>query len=127
MRQTLILALVAALALGQTACSGKPADTAPQPVAAVPASAPAASAPASSAPVAAPPASAAAPGDDKAYCDALSGLALRYVRSAGGDGGSAADLNVLGAVTDCNRGHYDKAIPYLERRLRGAGITLPPR
>ena len=73
------------------------------------------------------PISAAGQSDDKAYCDALGGLALRYVRTAGGDGGSAADLNVLGAITDCNKGRYDKAIPYLERRLRGAGVTLPPR
>lgn len=70
---------------------------------------------------------AAAQSDDKAYCDALGALASRYIRSAGGDGGSAPDLNVLGAISDCNKGRYDKAIPYLERRLRGVGITLPPR
>jgi hypothetical protein len=73
------------------------------------------------------PTGAAAQSDDKAYCDALGGLASRYIRSAGGDGGSAADLNVLGAITDCNKGRYDKGIPYLERRLRGVGVTLPPR
>jgi hypothetical protein len=73
------------------------------------------------------PSGAAAQSDDKAYCDQLGALALRFVRSAGGDGGSAADLNVLGAITDCNKGRYDKGIPYLERRLRGAGVTLPPR
>jgi len=77
--------------------------------------------------VAALPLGAAAQTDDKAYCDQLGALASRFVRSAGGDGGSAADLNVLGAITDCNRGRYDRGIPYLERRLRGAGVTLPPR
>lgn len=77
--------------------------------------------------VAALPLGAAAQSDDKTYCDQLGALASRYVRSAGGDGGSAADLNVLGAVTDCSKGRYDKGIPYLERRLRGAGVTLPPR
>ena len=71
--------------------------------------------------------SAAAQSDDKAYCDALGSLASRYIRSAGGDGGSAPDLNVLGAITDCSKGRYDKAIPYLEKRLRGVGVTLPPR
>ena len=30
----------------------------------------------------------------------------------------APDLNVLGAITDCNKGRYDKRIPYLEKRLR---------
>jgi hypothetical protein len=70
---------------------------------------------------------AAAQGNDKAYCDALGALASRYVRSAGGEGGSAPDLNVLGAITDCSKGRYDKGIPYLERRLRGVGVTLPPR
>jgi hypothetical protein len=34
---------------------------------------------------------------------------------------------VLGAITDCNRGRYDRAIPFLERRLRDVGVTLPPR
>lgn len=108
MKRYLILALVAALPIGQAACSGKPTDT-------------------GTLPVAAPPASAAAQSDDKAYCDKLGALASRFVRSAGGDGGSAPDLNVLGAITDCNRGRYDRAIPFLERRLRDVGVTLPPR
>jgi len=73
------------------------------------------------------PAGAAAQGDDKAYCDALGALASRYVGSAGGDGRQAPDLNVLGAITDCDKGRYEKSIPYLERRLRGVGVTLPPR
>ena len=77
--------------------------------------------------VAALPVGAAAQSDDKTYCEALGALALRFIRTAGGDGGSAPDLNVLGAIADCDRGRYDRAIPYLERRLRGAGVTLPPR
>ena len=117
MKRYLILALVAALPIGQAACSGKPTDTGTLPVATVPASAP----------VAAPPASAAAQSDDKAYCDKLGALASRYVGSAGADGRQAPDLNVLGAISDCDKGRYDKGIPYLERRLRGAGVTLPPR
>jgi hypothetical protein len=65
--------------------------------------------------------------DDKSYCNKLGALATRYIRSAGGDGGSAPDLNVLGAVGDCNKGKADKAIPYLEKRLRDQRITVPPR
>jgi hypothetical protein len=108
MKRYLILTLVAALSASAAGCGGKPTDTGPLPVAALPTGA-------------------AAQGDDKAYCEALGALALRFIRSAGGDGGSAPDLNVLGAITDCNRGRYDRGIPLLERRLRGAGITLPPR
>lgn len=107
MKRFPMLALVVSLVGGTTACGDKPTDT-------------------SSAPTAAPSASAATPGDG-AYCDALGALALRFIRTAGGDGGSAPDLNVLGAISDCNRGRYDRAIPYLERRLRGVGVTLPPR
>ena len=65
--------------------------------------------------------------DDQSYCNKLGALATRYIRSAGGDGGSAPDLNVLGAITDCNKGRYDKSIPYLEKRLRDQRITVPPR
>ena len=107
MKRISMLALVVSLVGGTTACGDKPTDTARSPAAA-------------------PPASAAAPGD-KAYCDTLGALALRYIRTAGGDGGSAPDLNVLGAVADCSKGRYAESIPYLEKRLRGVGITLPPR
>ena len=65
--------------------------------------------------------------DDKAYCNKLGALASRYIGTAGGEGRMAPDLNVLGAITDCNKGRNDKAIPYLERRLRDDGVTLPPR
>ncbi|MCW5732855.1 MAG: hypothetical protein KIS73_01950 [Enhydrobacter sp.] len=108
-----MLAFVVSLVGGTTACGDKPTDTAGPPAAAPSASA-------------ASPASADSPGD-RAYCDALGALAMRFIRTAGGDGGSAPDLNVLGAISDCNRGRYDRAIPFLERRLRGVGVTLPPR
>jgi len=108
MKRSLILALVAALSLGQAACSGKPDGT-------------------GTVPVATSPASAAAQSDDKAYCDKLGALASRYIGSAGADGRQAPDLNVLGAISDCDKGRYDKSIPYLERRLRDVGVTLPPR
>jgi hypothetical protein len=108
MKRYLILTLVAALSAGAAGCGGKPTDTGTPPVAALPTSA-------------------AAQSDDKAYCAQLGALASRFVGSAGAEGRQVADLNVLGAITDCDRGRYDKGIPYLERRLRGAGVTLPSR
>jgi hypothetical protein len=65
--------------------------------------------------------------DDKAYCNKLGALASRYIGSAGAEGRMAPDLNVLGAIDDCNKGRTDKAIPYLEKRLRDNHITVPPR
>ncbi len=65
--------------------------------------------------------------DDAAYCAKLSALAYKYVGGAGGDGRSFPDLNTQGAIDDCNKGKYDKAIPYLEKRLRDSKVTLPPR
>lgn len=68
-----------------------------------------------------------AQGHDKAYCNKLGALASRYIGSAGAEGRMAPDLNVLGAIDDCNKGRTDKAIPYLEKRLRDNHITVPPR
>ena len=65
--------------------------------------------------------------DDRAYCNKLGNLASRYIGSAGGEGRMAPDLNILGAIDDCNKGRTDKAIPYLEKRLRDNHITVPPR
>jgi hypothetical protein len=65
--------------------------------------------------------------DDRTYCNKLGALAARYIGSAGAEGRTAPDLNVLGAIDDCNKGRTDKAIPYLEKRLRDNRITLPPR
>ena len=65
--------------------------------------------------------------DDRSYCNKLGSLASRYIGSAGGEGRMAPDLNILGAIDDCNKGRTDKAIPYLEKRLRDNHITLPPR
>ena len=73
------------------------------------------------------PAGASAQETDQAYCNRLGSLAQRYIGSAGGDGRMAPDLNVLGAITDCNKGRADKSIPYLEQRLRDNHITVPPR
>ena len=65
--------------------------------------------------------------DDRAYCNRLGSLASRYIGSAGAEGRMAPDLNILGAIDDCNKGRTDKAIPYLEKRLRDNHITVPPR
>lgn len=73
------------------------------------------------------PSSAFAQTDDRTYCNQLGALASRYLGSAGAEGRMAPDLNVLGAIDDCNKGRTDKSIPYLERRLRDNHVTLPPR
>ena len=65
--------------------------------------------------------------DDKAYCLKIGNLAARYIGSAGAEGRMAPDLNILGAIDDCNKGRTDKAISYLEKRLRDNRITVPPR
>jgi len=73
------------------------------------------------------PSTAPAQTDDRAYCNKLGALASRYIGSAGAEGRMAPDLNVLGAIDDCNKGRTDKSIPYLEKRLRANHITVPPR
>jgi hypothetical protein len=73
------------------------------------------------------PATASAQTDDKAYCVKIGNLASRYIGSSGAEGRLAPDLNILGAIEDCNRGRTDKSIPYLEKRLRDNHITVPPR
>jgi len=65
--------------------------------------------------------------DDASYCFQLGSLAAKYVGASGIEGRSSPDLNVLGAIEDCRKGRYDKAIPYLEKRLRDSHVTLPPR
>jgi hypothetical protein len=65
--------------------------------------------------------------DDASYCFQLGSLAAKYVGASGIEGRSAPDLHVMGAIEDCRKGRYDKAIPYLEKRLRDSRVTLPPR
>ncbi len=64
---------------------------------------------------------------DAEYCGKLAALAYKFVSGGGGEGKSSPDLNTLGAIDDCNKGKYDKGIPYLEKRLRDSRVTLPPR
>ncbi|SKA38757.1 hypothetical protein SAMN02745126_06097 [Enhydrobacter aerosaccus] len=65
--------------------------------------------------------------DDASYCEALGALALRYMGSAGGNGGLAPDMTTLGALRDCRSGNTAAGIAVLEKKLRSAGFTLPPR
>lgn len=65
--------------------------------------------------------------DDASYCRDLAALARKFVGGSGGDGGSAPDLNTVGAIEDCRKGNYARGIPYLENWLRVSHITLPPR
>ena len=67
---------------------------------------------------------------DLAYCAKLSELYLRYV----GPNPNSANMggvlpNVTGgeAVAKCREGDAQASIPTLERPLRDADITLPPR
>lgn len=73
------------------------------------------------------PSSASAQSDDRAYCIKIGNLAARYIGGAGAEGRMAPDLDILGALDDCNKGRTEKAIPYLEKRLRDNRITVPPR
>lgn len=69
-----------------------------------------------------------AAGDDLAYCNELGGLARRYASNGGGaNGANVADLTIIGAQEDCRKGNTDRGIAALERKLRGAGVTLPKR
>ncbi len=67
---------------------------------------------------------------DLAYCSQLSQLYLRYV---GADPNSASmagvtpDVQGGEAVAKCREGDARASIPTLERLLRDADITLPPR
>jgi len=64
---------------------------------------------------------------DQAYCNRIGALAARFIGGAGAEGRLSPDLNILGAIDDCNKGRTDRAIPFLERRLRDNRITVPAR
>jgi hypothetical protein len=67
---------------------------------------------------------------DQAYCSALADIYVRYV---GHDENSSSRLTSRGttdgqvAVAQCRAGNAASAIPVLERELKRAGFTLPPR
>ena len=106
MRRSGVLLLTAALSLALLGCAK------PQP-----ASSPQVQQPASSP-------------QDLAYCAQLSALYQRYVGpdpNSANMGGVLPDVAGGEAVAKCREGDARASIPTLERLLRDADITLPPR
>lgn len=70
---------------------------------------------------------------DLAYCQKLIDLYTTYVGSVGGylggnqDRGAPADLEAKVAIAQCQERNPAPAIPVLERKLRNAKVTVPPR
>ena len=66
---------------------------------------------------------------DLRYCAQLSELYIRYVgrSEAGPNAPVKPDVNGGVALAKCHEGDAAAAIPILERKLRNAGFTLPPR
>jgi hypothetical protein len=64
--------------------------------------------------------------DDAAYCAQLSDLYRRYLQGSG-DGNKFPDVTASVAMDECARGNYAAGIPPLEKKLRDARFTLPPR
>ena len=58
--------------------------------------------------------------DDAAYCQALAD-AYRKTNSQN------MDANVPEAINQCNKGNTAAGIPVLEKALKDAKVTLPPR
>jgi hypothetical protein len=60
-------------------------------------------------------------------CNQLYGTASRYVSGgAGAEGSSAANMGVIDAGLDCQKGRYDEGIRALEKILNGQRIAYPP-
>jgi hypothetical protein len=66
---------------------------------------------------------------DLRYCAQLSNLYIRYVgrSEAGPSAPVKPDVNGGVALAKCHAGDAAASIPILERKLRNAGFTLPPR
>ena len=65
-------------------------------------------------------------GDDRAYCLELSNLYLRYLAYTG-LGRPFPDVSAIAAISDCQAGNTEAAVPVLEKRLLDARFTLPKR
>lgn len=63
---------------------------------------------------------------DAAYCARLSDLVIRYLGKQI-NGENRPDAESLVAIDRCNHGDTAAGIPVLERKLRRADFTLPPR
>jgi hypothetical protein len=64
--------------------------------------------------------------DDLAYCTTLYELAVKY-RGRQINGDSKPDPDMIVALDQCKHGNSAAGIATLERRLRSADITPPPR
>jgi hypothetical protein len=73
-----------------------------------------------------PPAIALAQGNDAAYCAALSEKFDAYLDTAGDKGGRATPTDVVMAQGKC-KSDPASAIPVLEKALKAARLSLPPR
>jgi hypothetical protein len=63
---------------------------------------------------------------DLAYCTQLYDLAVRY-RGRQINGESKPDPDMIVALEQCKHGNAAAGIATLERRLRSADVSLPPR
>lgn len=64
--------------------------------------------------------------DDASYCAQLSDMYRRYMQNYG-NGTRFADVTAATAMDQCTRGNYAAGIATLEKKLRDARFTLPPR
>ena len=62
---------------------------------------------------------------DSRYCDALSSMYESYIETAGDKGGSATPVEVVIAIK-C-KSDPASSIPVLEKQLKAARLSLPPR
>jgi hypothetical protein len=65
-------------------------------------------------------------GSDLAYCNTLYDLAVRY-RGRQINGESKPDPDMIVALEQCKHGQAAAGIATLEKRLRSADVSLPPR
>lgn len=63
---------------------------------------------------------------DLAYCNTLYDMAVRY-RGRQINGESKPDPDMIVALEQCKHGQMAAGIATLEKRLRSADVTLPPR
>jgi hypothetical protein len=65
--------------------------------------------------------------EDLRYCKALSEMYVRYTGSSEFERPPRRDVTADEAVARCKAGDAGRAIPILERKLTGNGLTLPQR
>jgi hypothetical protein len=72
------------------------------------------------------PVAASAQSNDAKYCTALSEMYDAYIETAGDKGGRATPTEVVIAMDRC-KSDPARSIPVLEKQLKAAKLTLPPR